>query len=198
MSFEDKKYTVIRNIISKEVCEFISDYLRMKRNAARTLYNRNWFPNGSVSEWGEFGDGQVEQAWCIYSEIATEVLLSRCIPIMEKELKIKLAPNYSYTRIYMKGAELIPHIDRKACEFSTTLNLGGDLWPIYLFPDIKIELNPGDMLIYKGTEVAHWRKPFEGRECIQTFLHYNKYNLGDTGMCDNRPHLGLPDYTKTR
>ena len=87
MSFEDKKYTVIRNIISKEVCEFISDYLRMKRNAARTLYNRNWFPNGPVSEWGEFGDGQVEQAWCIYSEIATEVLLSRCIPIMEKELK---------------------------------------------------------------------------------------------------------------
>jgi len=197
MSFKDNNYTVIRNIISKDICKFVSDYLRIKRNAARTLYSRNWFTNGPVEEWGIFGDSQVEKAWSIYGDITTEVLLDRCTSLMEKELKIKLIPNYSYVRIYTKGDELTPHIDRKACEFSTTLNLGGDLWPIYLFPDIKIELNPGDMLIYKGTEIAHWRKPFEGRECVQTFLHYNEYRRGEDQMYyDTRPHLGLPSYTK--
>ncbi len=197
MSFKDKKYTVIRNIISKEICEFVSDYLRLKRNVARTLYSRKWFPNGPVEEWGVFGDGQVEKAWSIYSDVTTEILLDRCTSVMENELKLKLIPNYSYTRVYTKGAELTPHTDRKACEFSTTVNLGGELWPIYLFPDIKIELNPGDMLIYKGTEVAHWRKPFEGRECIQTFLHYNEYRKeGNPPYYDSRPHLGLPSYTK--
>jgi len=89
--------------------------------------------------------------------------------------------------------DLEPHIDRKSCEFSTTLNLGGDPWPIYLEPNNEINLKPGDMLIYKGCEVKHWRKPFKGELCVQTFLHYNKIN----GIkYDGRDHLGLPHYTK--
>ena len=44
---------------------------------------------------------------------------------------------------------------------STTLNLGGDPWPIYLDPTgktrsslgIKVDLKPGDMLIYSGCDL---------------------------------------------
>ena len=80
-----------------------------------------------------------------------------------------------------KGDVLVRHKDRYSCEVSTTLNLGGDSWPIYLDPTGKHRpswcknriLNPGDMLIYSGCDLEHWREPFEGKDCAQVFLHYN-------------------------
>ena len=97
--------------------------------------------------------------------------------------------------------------DIKSCEISTTMNLGGDAWPIYLEPSgkknkkgKKIILNPGDMLIYKGMELEHWREPFEGVDCAQVFLHYNnsKTDGSDKNIYDNRETLGLPDWFKKK
>jgi len=192
MSFKENNYVVIKNIIPQELCNFVTNYFILKRKAAHTLYTQGFIKPPGIEEWGFFGDTQVD-TWSTYGDVATEVLLNLCTPIMEKELQMKLIPTYSYARVYVTGNELKKHIDRKACEFSTTLNLGGDSWPIYLDPDIEINLNPGDMLIYKGTDVAHWRKPLEGKYCVQTFLHYNK----EGGIAnDTRPHIGLPCYTK--
>jgi len=36
-----------------------------------------------------------------------------------------------------KGDELKRHKDRFSCEVSTTVNLGGDSWPIFLSPNEK-------------------------------------------------------------
>ena len=47
---------------------------------------------------------------------------------------LKLYPAYTYARIYKKGDELKRHKDRFSCEISTTMNLAGDNWPIYLEP----------------------------------------------------------------
>ena len=120
---------------------------------------------------------------------------------MEKITKLKLYPSYSYARIYNKGNVLKRHKDRFSCEISTTLNLGGDGWPIYLEPSgkqnmkgIKIDLKPGDMLIYRGCELEHWRDKFKGEICSQVFLHYNnkKTKNSKKNLFDGRPHLGLP------
>jgi hypothetical protein len=192
MSFKENNYVVIKNIVPKNLCEFLTNYFILKRKCAHTLYSKKFIPQPGNEEWGFFGDTQVD-TWSIYGDMSTEVLLDYCTPIMEKELDMKLIPTYSYARVYIKGNDLKKHIDRKACEFSTTVNLGGDSWPIYLDPDIEINLSPGDMLIYKGMDVAHWRNPFEGKFCVQTFLHYNK----EGGIAnDTRPHIGLPAYTK--
>ena len=51
---------------------------------------------------------------------------------MEEVTGLKLYPAYTYARIYKKGDELKRHKDRFSCEISTTMNLGGDDWPIYL------------------------------------------------------------------
>ena len=92
-----------------------------------------------------------------------------------------------------KGDILKKHKDRSSCEISTTLHLGGDPWSIYV-EGIKIDLNVGDMLIYSGCELEHWREPFEGNVCVQTFLHYNNANgqYADTNKFDKRPMLGIP------
>ena len=85
------------------------------------------------------------------------------------------------------------HKDRPECEYSITLNLGGDVWPFKLVDlnkkEKSYELSPGDAIIYQGTKVYHWRDKFKGRYCGQAFLHYSsKEKL----RFDTRPHMGLP------
>ena len=130
-----------------------------------------------------------------------ETLLSSIQPLMEKHTGLSLVPTYSYARIYRTGSVLKRHKDRPACEISCTLNLGGDMWPIFVEPSgekgksgVKAELNPGDLLIYKGEFVEHWREKFDKEECCQVFLHYNDVNgkYGTTNANDHRPMLGLP------
>ena len=85
------------------------------------------------------------------------------------------------------------------------MNLGGDDWPISLDPTgeegnkgISIKLNPGDMLIYRGERVEHWRESFNGYDCGQVFMHYNDKNgpFGESNIFDLRPFLGLPSLFK--
>ena len=134
---------------------------------------------------------------------------------MEKTTGLKLDPNYTYARIYKKGDELKRHKDRFSCEISTTMNLGGDPWPIYLSPNenvgapdgkkitaaskakgIKVDLKPGDMLVYRGIELEHWREKFKGKKCVQVFFHYNNRETpgAKKNIFDKRPHLGLPSW----
>jgi len=136
---------------------------------------------------------------------AMETLLQEVKPVMEKHTGLKLSETYSYARIYKKGDVLHRHKDRYSCEISTTLNLGGDPWSIYLDPTgkqgqagIKVDLNPGDMLIYSGCDLEHWREEFTGKDCGQVFLHYNKSSskTAKENLYDKRPFLGLPAWYK--
>ena len=57
---------------------------------------------------------------------------------------------------------------------------------------LQINLNPGDMLIYNGVKLRHWREEFLGLNHAQVFLHYND-TQGDFKIeYDNRPQLGIP------
>ena len=56
----------------------------------------------------------------------------------------------------------------------------------------KVRLYPGDMLIYLGCELEHWREEFKGENCGQVFLHYNEIKKENNNLYDGRPFLGLP------
>jgi hypothetical protein len=204
MSFKKKKYIIIKNVISKDLADFIFKYFLLKRRVAQTLFDTR-FISPFTDYFGVWTDEQVPNTYSHYSDIAMETLLVKIHPIMQKLTSLKLTPNYSYARIYKKGDILKRHKDRFSCEISTTLNLGGDSWPIYLEPSgkeglkgIKVDLEQGDMLVYKGNELEHWREAFKGIDCCQVFLHYN--NVATEGsnknLFDKRPHLGLPTWFK--
>ena len=215
MSFEKNNYLVIKEAIEPKVAEFVYNYFLMKRQVARTFFDTR-FISPFTTEWGVWNDEQVPNTYSHYGDVAMETLLLAVQPKMEKLTKIKLIPTYAYARIYKKGDILHRHKDRFSCEISTTLNLGGDEWPIYIEKDpkkgglkdnkyisdntkgIKVILKPGDMLVYKGNLCEHWRDAFEGKDCGQVFLHYN--NEATKGSSDNifdgRPHLGLPSWFK--
>jgi hypothetical protein len=201
MNFKKNKFIIIKKVISKDLALFIYNYFLMKRQVAKTLFDKRYI-SPFESMFGIWSDLQVPNTYSHYADIAMETLLLKLQPIMEKETGLKLNPNYSYARIYKKGDILHRHKDRFSCEISTTLNLGGDPWPIYLDPTgkdnapkgIKVNLKLGDMLVYKGNLLEHWREPFEGEDCAQVFLHYNNITTdgAEENMFDKRIHLGLP------
>ena len=201
MSFQTNKYLVIKNAISKELADFCFDYLLMKRRVYDTYRLLN-FIDGSVQVFGYYNDQQVKGTFSFYGFTAIEVLLQNLKKLMEEKTEIKLIPTYSYGRIYKKGDVLERHKDRPSCEISTTLNIGGDPWPIYvkneMQEEIEINLSHGDMLIYRGCDLEHWRNEFNGNVCAQVFLHYNDLKNGEKYIYDRRPHLGLPaNFVKT-
>ena len=204
MSFKEKKYSVKRNVISKEMAAFFYDYLSLKRQTAKTMFKHK-FLSPYTDYFGVWNDRQVPETYSHYADIVMETLLENLTPLMQEETGMSLLPTYSYCRIYKQGEILKRHKDRIACSVSTTMNLGGDLWPIYLEPSgkrghagIKIELEPGDMLLYSGCDLEHWREPFEGTNHAQVFLHYNEKSSphGKPQKFDTRPHLGLPSWFK--
>ena len=215
--FEKNKYIVVKNVISEELSDFAYKYFLLKRQVAETFFSSKYI-SPFEEMYGVWNDPQVPNTYSNYADMVMEVLLVKLLPLMEKITKLKLNPNYSYARIYKKGDVLHRHKDRFSCEISTTMHLGGGCWPIYLEPDasqgnydekinkykpskskgIKVMLEPGDMLIYRGNELEHWREPFIGEKCAQVFLHYNNIVTENAkeNIFDRRPHLGLPAYFK--
>ena len=206
MSFKKNKYTVIKKAISKDLAEYLANYFAMKKQVYDTCRQTRYIsPFETIHGVYEKKDEQIPNTYCHYSDIAMETLMLKCQPGMEKATGLKLYPAYTYARIYKKGDELKRHKDRFSCEISTTMNLGGDDWPIYLEPSgetgkkgVKVDLKPGDMLVYRGCDLEHWRKPFQGKVCYQVFLHYNNVKTpgAKDNMYDKRPHLGLPQWFK--
>ena len=217
--FKKNKYVIIKQAVSKELAAFIGNYFAMKKQVYDTCRQTRFIsPYETMGGFYEAADGQIPHTFSCYSDVAMETLMLKCQPIMEKTTGLKLTPAYTYARIYKNGDVLKRHKDRFSCEISTTLNLGGDNWPIYLDPTgannilnekknlikpnapkgIKVDLQAGDMLIYSGCELEHWRNKFKGKECIQAFLHYNNRKTpgAKENMFDRRPHLGLPSWFK--
>jgi len=204
--FKKNKYTIIRKAIDKDLALFIYNYFLMQKQVYDTCIQHRYFsPYENIIGHYEDANEQIPNTYSHYSNIVMETLMLKCQPIMEKSTGLKLQPSYTYARIYKKGDELKRHKDRFSCEISTTMNLGGDHWDIYLEPSgkeglkgIKVSLKPGDMLVYSGCELEHWREKFKGNQCCQVFLHYNnkKTKGSELNLFDKRPHLGLPSWFK--
>ena len=210
------KYQVIKNAVSFELANFIFNYFLLKRDAVDFMYKNNIIHDNGM--FGTWSDKQVPNTYSHYADIVMETLLVKMLPVMKKETGLDLVPTYSYARAYKKGDILKRHKDRPSCEISTTVNLGGDPWPIFIdgtgsnnvideYKNIhkpnapegtKLLLEVGDMLVYSGCELEHWREPFEGNICGQVFLHYNHVNgpFANKNIFDGRPKLGVPSFIK--
>jgi len=186
MSFKNVGYELVRNAISSELRDFVTQY---------ALFD----------EMQNFksGDKQTPNAHHKYADPAMESMLLHLHSKMEEVTQLKLYPTYSYFRVYRKDDDLKVHTDRPSCEISSTLcfNYSYDdskyKWPIYMSEN-PIELNPGDMLIYRGCDLKHWRDVFECSEeewQVQGFFHYVDANgpYADYAF-DRRGVIGEIDY----
>jgi hypothetical protein len=93
-----------------------------------------------------------------------------------------------------------PHTDRAACEFSMSLSLTGDPWPLWFMLDTPkpISLAIGQAVLYKGLEFEHWREEYTGNKCTQVFLHWVDANGPHADWrYDRRPMIGTKESDKT-
>ena len=145
-------------------------------------------------------DTQVPNTPALYAEPCMESLLLRLLPQIEDATALSLYPTYSYMRVYKRGDVLVRHRDRTACEISVSLNLGseaGSPWPLWIEGPAgvsAVHLEPGDALLYRGTECFHWRDAFAGEHAVQCFLHYVDQNgVNAEWRFDKRRGLRLPE-----
>jgi hypothetical protein len=166
--FKEKGYTLIKNSLSSELRDVITQYALFDEMQEFT-------PDGA----------QVPRAHSKYADPAMEAMLLHIHPLMEKETGLSLYPTYSFYRVYRNGDILEPHTDRPSCEISTTVcfNYSYDdsvyTWPIIMDGN-KIDMRPGDIVIYRGVDLEHAREEFippgEDDWHVQAFLHYVDIN----------------------
>lgn len=190
MSFEQDKYIIVQNVLNIETLELLKIQIKM----LETVLNNN---NNSLPSDFLFNDNQIKESFSFYSPLFSEALLVLLQPMIEQRTGKKLLPTYSYVRIYYKNAILKRHTDRNSCEYSATICIKNDKepWDFWIKnihnKDISISLKEGDLIIYKGNELEHWREKYNNNEHIQFFLHYvDSDGINSDWKYDKRKSLG--------
>lgn len=192
--FKENKYATVKDVLSKDVVDIVSQYALLDE----------------MHNYGKEGAGQpaqVKNAHSKYADLLMESLLLHLKPTVEWATGLTLIPTYSYFRVYRPGNILLPHQDRPACEISTTMcfnynyqNSPEDyFWPMFVETQDGPRaclLTPGDMTVYKGCEITHWREKFDAPEYsyhVQGFFHYVDANGPYSEWAlDKRPAIGAP------
>jgi len=180
--FDKNHYVILSGVLTPEECKRLTEYMF-----------------DLVKEGKTEKDPQCPLSESIYGAPEYDDLLQKLAKPLGEHIGIELLPCYTYARLYRPGEELVIHKDRPSCEYSATLTLGiadgTPVWPIYFDEEKrhKLELQPGEMAMYKGCDVAHWRPPFKGEWQVQMFLHYvdanGKYK---DQYADGRKEFGKP------
>lgn len=164
--FKEKGYCVVKSSISQELRDFITQYALFDEM-------QDYAP--------EKKQGQVPNAHSKYADPAMETLLLILQEVIEKNTGLSVDPTYSYYRVYREGDDLGIHKDRPSCEISCTLCFNFDYygkdynWPIFM-EGTAVNLEPGDLVIYRGCELEHWRDKLITNNPnswhVQGFFHY--------------------------
>lgn len=204
--FKENKYVVIKNFLDENSVGLIYRYCITRVMAMDYKYFHD--EKAYKKDWdGEWEDPQAYGCYSAYGDALMDSVLLASTKNIASYTGLDLLPNYSYWRMYQHKSILEKHQDRNSCEISATICLGYDIsnlteedkdyvWPIFVKStdgyDLQIDLSPGDMLIYRGCDLEHWRDPFKGLSQAQVFVHYNEKKSDDQSCLDGRPIIGIP------
>ena len=198
-SFEKDYFELIKGAISEELVEYVSDCFNIHEKTSlkyRPPTPLNPYP---------YGDNQCPNSFSWYASMYSESMLKYLKNKISTVVKKDIVETYSYVRIYYNQSILKRHKDRPSCEYSATLCIKKSTeWPIFFEKlngeTVSIDLNPGDMIVYKGDILNHWRDIYCGDYHQQIFLHYVDMNglYAKSNEYDGRPMLGLSNTEKIR
>jgi hypothetical protein len=173
--FASDKYAIVKEVVPPAQLRALQSYYR------------RYVEQGFM----QFGDTQVPRRFAQHGEHVAGMFHFNFTPLMSRIAGVDVTPTYSYSAVYAEGAELVPHVDREACEFSFSFQIDflPDLrgaespWALYLsdkapddvdpLSDRAVHLANGSCLAYKGREIVHYRTPLPaGRRSTSLFFHY--------------------------
>ena len=210
--FKENNYLVIKNFLNENIIKLLFEYAKANVKAVnfKTNFNFEKYDEDWDGHWNSKKDSQVKNSYSKYGDVLFDTLCNVTSDEISKLTDKNLITTYTYWRLYTHGEILKKHKDRKSCKYSATVCLGFDVsnvdhskypdydWPIFIKDkfnnDLPIHLKPGDILIYRGDIVEHWRDSFLGVHHAQVFFHYNEKDDKDVeeGPLDGRPLLGIP------
>jgi len=163
--FEQARWVYLSEVITREEANNLTDYMF------------DLYEEGKLEK-----DEQCPLSDSVYGSPVFDNLLERLTGPLSQHLGIELLPTYTYARLYRPGEVLERHSDRPSCEISGTMTLGFDpsqkIWPIFFAKDDNdtvgesIDVGVGDLVMYRGNELPHWRPKFKGTWQVQVFFHY--------------------------
>jgi len=85
-------------------------------------------------------------------------------------------------RAYFNGSSLEKHYDKKPFYYNCSFHISNvnskSPWPLHFIglngKEFEILQNPGDIVIYDGVKVEHWRDKFDGGIWYQLLLAYDE------------------------
>lgn len=181
--FKEQGYCIVKSAINPELRDFITQYALFDEMQETIV-----------------GDKQVPNSHSKYADPCMETMLLQLQKVIEDNTGLLVYPTYSYYRVYRPGDTLEKHKDRPSCEISATLcfNYSYDdkqqVWPIFMNKNSVI-LQPGDLVIYRGCDLDHWREEFTSKDIndwhVQGFFHYvDIYGPNSEFKFDKRHSIG--------
>jgi hypothetical protein len=189
--FKEKGYFVARNFIDKDIIDLAANYFHLTYS---DMEHKKSKKKTHSTDWTNDVAGTVN----FVNDKLTGAILLKYGPKISKLLDYNLTATYTYARAYVKGDDLLAHIDRPSCEISATCpvfdsndspsviyiskykwwDVSNDEHIAFTYDEIKdkgpyerVELYPGDALFYKGCEHFHWREPLKSDLLFQFFMH---------------------------
>ena len=193
MSYIKDSFEIVNGAISKDVCRLTSRTLIMAKDI--TLHSSNLKEDDFPCR-----DDMVDNSFSRYSPLVLDSLSDTLVKdVVEQVIGEKVIPTYTHCRLYYNGVVMYRHVDRSSSEISASLCLSIDNdhdWPLMMEDKkkqiITVNQKPGDMIVYDGNELPHWREPYEGKLQVNAFFFYIKENGNRTKLkYDTRPMLGL-------
>jgi len=181
--FDKHGYVLLSGAIPKEECDRLVKHMF------------TMFEQGKLIK-----DQQCPLSDSVYGDPEHDAILEKMCNGIGEHIGKKLIPQYTYARIYRPGEELKKHKDRPECEISATICLGLNTqfpWPIFMGSEHgRIDMIQGDLVVYKGCDVEHWRPPLKAKEnewVVQLFIHYTDADGPYKHLkYDGRSKLGTP------
>lgn len=165
-------YKLVKSLLTPQECQLVADIMLEKVDSGQWLTD------------------SCELAKGFYS-IMPDTIIDRLLPEVSDFAQCKVNYNFDYARIYPESQGLIKHRDRTGCEYSVTVCIKNTThsFPFWIInPESQkpesFEMLPGDGLIYRGTEVLHWREPNPHSDVFQAFIHF----------CDDETFAEIVDY----
>ena len=183
--FMKEGYVILRDFIPKDIITMTLDaWLRMEWDPQMSEHlelEKQIIDHKAPEDSFYKSNGM----WCSPMGVALHRWLWEAL---KDVIDLNLQETYSYTRKYNRGAYLKAHADRPSCEISATVCLDyktddNKPWPIWVdnskdwintpneiwektqaIPIRKrktakrIDLEVGDVLMYQGPNIAHWRE----------------------------------------
>lgn len=167
MQLQSQQYAIVRRMIHPLQIAALRRYFR-------TLDHKNFLVPDVHGPTVRYFLHNEEVAMFVHRQMTN---LVRCVT---REL---IKPSYCFLSQYKSGAVLTRHIDRPQCLWNVSLLIDADpdrevsdSWPIYLevgHETKAIRLEMGDGLLYRGTEIPHWREKLgDGETATLMLCHF--------------------------